>query len=582
VYRSQLISLIELESLKSAEGGLIAVTSFLSTTRNHKVATMFAGDGEKPPNLELVLFEICIEQLDLEEERRPFADISEVSSKQDEDEILLCMGTVMRIESVKIDEEITRIRLRICPYDDSTWQSPKVDLLPHESWSTVDETRSLFFLGTLLLNMGEGKKAEQFFSMIESSVPPEINQVCQVQLIKARMIQTKATDPNYSSNCLMGMREIQKLTQSFINSELIPDFAREIFKPYVEHLDNMLEMMNSKSQNSSKTLMLLENAMKMYETAQRFALEIARGSMNPSLLKSVGWRSESAESSNEQLKSTMYDRLKSNMNNVLSEKDYNRPAVLVYMAYSFAMDGDYDRAISLVREGLSVTCSYNSDTNVILYQCLVTFYKGQKNWSEVIESCQIIIDMPQIPPSSSAIIKAYIERGNACIELADLGEAYFSYTKALELQNQHHAPNHPLTSEIYIEIGNLFEKADNVSDALESYEKAIRLGSPNTASEAYKRIGIMYMCRKNDDVARSNFIKCLEIREHSIPHETFSLAWTHMLLAQLEHKNGCYQQRDFHIQEARKIADRDEEHRDFIVKHISRILGHKSLVGKTD
>jgi tetratricopeptide (TPR) repeat protein len=70
--------------------------------------------------------------------------------------------------------------------------------------------------------------------------------------------------------------------------------------------------------------------------------------------------------------------------------------------------------------------------------------------------------------------------------LTDFDAAKFSYTKALELQNQHQAPNHPLTSEIYIKVGNLFEKEDNVSAALESYEKAIGLGSPNTASEAYE------------------------------------------------------------------------------------------------
>lgn len=572
VYRGQFVSLIELESLKSAEGGLIAVTSFLSTTRDHKIATMFAGDGEKPPNLEPVLFEICIEQLDLEEERLPFADISEVSFHQHEAEMLLCMGTVMRIDSVKMDEELARIRLRICPYDDSMWSSPKVNLLPSESCSPLDENSSLFCLGNFLLTMGECKKAEQFFSMIESSACPEINQMCQLQLIKARIRQMKSTDLNFSSNYLMGMCEIQKRTQSLINNELIPDSVREIAKPYLEHIDSLVEMINSKSLYSSKALVVLNNEMKIFETFQRCGLEMARCVMNPSLVKSLNWRFESAESSNEQIKSTMYDRIKSTTDNVLSEKDPTRQNALAYMAFSFANDGDYDRAISLVRDQLSTTCSNDNDANVVLYQSLVTFYTTQKNWSAVVESCQSIIDMPQIPSSSSAIINAYIDRGDACIELTDLDAAYLSYINALELQNQHHAPNHPLTSEIYIKIGDLFKNADNMSAALENYEKAIRFGSPDTASKAYENIGIMHMYRRNHDVARSNFIKCLEIREHSMPHETFWLALIHLWLAEVEHRTGFYEKRDFHIQKATKIADHDEEHRDFIIKHISRIL----------
>jgi tetratricopeptide (TPR) repeat protein len=163
------------------------------------------------------------------------------------------------------------------------------------------------------------------------------------------------------------------------------------------------------------------------------------------------------------------------------------------------------------------------------------------------------------------------------MELDDLSEAFLSFTNALELQNQHHVPNHPLTSEIHIKIGNVFEKTDNVSAALESYDKAITFGSPDTASEAYETIERIYTRRRNHDVARSNFIKCLEIRKDWIPQKTFLIACTHLWLAIVEHKTEHYQQRDFHIQQARKITDHDEEERDLITEQMSQILGEVTL-----
>jgi tetratricopeptide (TPR) repeat protein len=294
-------------------------------------------------------------------------------------------------------------------------------------------------------------------------------------------------------------------------------------------------------------------------------------SIHPSLIKPVRLSSEIAKSSDEQMKPISYDILKFIMDDIEPKNNSSRSLILLGMATTAGSDGDYDRAIALVREALSVTCDY--DIHVMLYECLIIIYHKQKNWPAVIESCQCIIDMPEIPPSSSAIVEAHIRRGDACIELDDLSEAFLSYTKALELQSQHHVPNHPLTSEIHHKIGNVFEKTGDVPAALESYNKAITLGSPDTSSTLYEKIGSMYMRLDNYDVARSNFIKCLEIQEGSIPHKTFRLACTHIRLALVEHKTEHYQQRDFHIQQARKITDHDEEERDLITEQISQILG---------
>ena len=238
---------------------MIAMSSFVSTTRDHKVAIMFVGDGEKPPNLEPVIFEICIEQSDLEEERRPFANIREVSSKEDEDEILLCMGTVMRVESVMLGEEMTRIRLRTCPYDDSARQFSKMLFIPRELSISIDETFSLFAMGQILLNVGEYKKAEQFLNMIKSSIPPFVNKLIQLSLAGARMNQIKMDNPDDESNMLILMHELQKLYQSMANCELAPGVCRKIYKFRAQCIATWLDTINSTDIGLMDKSMLLKH-----------------------------------------------------------------------------------------------------------------------------------------------------------------------------------------------------------------------------------------------------------------------------------------------------------------------------------
>jgi tetratricopeptide (TPR) repeat protein len=419
--------------------------------------------------------------------------------------------------------------------------------------------------------MGEYKKAEQFLNMIKSSIHPLVNKSVQLYLTGARMMQIKRDNPNGISNMPIVMHEFQKVCQSIANCKLVPDLSREIPKFYAQFIADFLDTINSTGIDSLDESMFLNINNEILEKLQRGGPEFAMPSIHPSLSKSVRLFSEIAKSSDEQMKSTVHDIFKFHMDNMVFKTDSSRSLTLLDMAVSAMEEGNYDRAIALVQDGLSITS--DNDTHVMLYEFLIIFYTKQKNWLAVIESCQCIIDMPEIPPSSSAIVKAHIARGNACIELDDLQEAFLSYTKALELQNQHHVPNHLLTSEIHIKIGNIFEKTKDVSAALESYDKAITFGSPDTASEAYEMIGDIHTGRGNYDVARSNFIKCLEIRKDWIPHKTYLLARTHIWLAIIEHKTEHYQQRDLHIQQARTIDIHDEEERNFITEQISRILG---------
>jgi hypothetical protein len=116
------MSASELVQLKQCVGGTIAMISFVSTTRSPDVAESFAGNGEGRPDIESVMFEILVDEFDQDYGRSPFADISDLSINEDEEEVLLCLGTVLRVESVETEEQVTWIRVRMCPREEKDMQ----------------------------------------------------------------------------------------------------------------------------------------------------------------------------------------------------------------------------------------------------------------------------------------------------------------------------------------------------------------------------------------------------------------------------------------------------------------------------
>ena len=81
--------------IKNNVGGLLSITTFWSTSRNPNVADMFV---ELDPLKVAVLFKITLEA---NTNNTPFADIARLSAIEQKEEILLPMGAIFRISSVK-------------------------------------------------------------------------------------------------------------------------------------------------------------------------------------------------------------------------------------------------------------------------------------------------------------------------------------------------------------------------------------------------------------------------------------------------------------------------------------------------
>ena len=118
----------ELAQLKNRVGDTIAMTSFIWTTKNPDVANIFAGYGEGRPTCESVIFEIIIDECQHDYERSPFADISALSSKEGEEEVLLCVGTMLTVESVDARGQVTWACVRMCQRKENDLLQQTVEL----------------------------------------------------------------------------------------------------------------------------------------------------------------------------------------------------------------------------------------------------------------------------------------------------------------------------------------------------------------------------------------------------------------------------------------------------------------------
>ncbi|CAF5186904.1 unnamed protein product, partial [Rotaria magnacalcarata] len=119
VYRGQLMTISEMEKLRVNIGGIISMNSFVSTSRDE---LYFMRDVVSESDFAIVLFDMAIDTRIAQAAGTPFANIQDHSYVSDEEEILLSMGTMFRIDSIAEEildsSSVWRIKTTMCTIDD--------------------------------------------------------------------------------------------------------------------------------------------------------------------------------------------------------------------------------------------------------------------------------------------------------------------------------------------------------------------------------------------------------------------------------------------------------------------------------
>ncbi|CAF3158929.1 unnamed protein product [Rotaria sp. Silwood2] len=159
VYRSQMISTNELETLNQCRGQFISVNSFFSTSIDKQQALSFLKVPDDAENLEAVLF-----QIDADPKMaitKPFADITEHSEYKDEIEVLFMLGSIFRVDSINRSKngQVWIIQMTLCNDDEHDLKQVLMDMKEQ----FVSEETNLQNLGKILLEMGKPDLAQQYF-----------------------------------------------------------------------------------------------------------------------------------------------------------------------------------------------------------------------------------------------------------------------------------------------------------------------------------------------------------------------------------------------------------------------------------
>ncbi|CAF1032842.1 unnamed protein product [Adineta steineri] len=173
VYRGQLISSEELELLKQSKGTLISMNSFLSTSLNRSTALEFLNTNINDNKLQRILFEINADPC--RDGMKPFANISSFSYFPTEDEILMMLGSVFRINNIYLDEnQIWIMNITLCSDNDHDLKSV-VHSMKNQYGS--EQTRLLLF-GHVLVDMAHFDDAEKYYHRLLKDLPSDDNDIC--------------------------------------------------------------------------------------------------------------------------------------------------------------------------------------------------------------------------------------------------------------------------------------------------------------------------------------------------------------------------------------------------------------------
>ncbi|CAF1953011.1 unnamed protein product [Rotaria magnacalcarata] len=171
VYRAQLMSQEEIDTLKRSVNELISINSFFSSSIDRTYA-LFLLDSGASASLKRVLFEI--EADPLLRNTKPFANISSYSSFPDEAEVLFMAGCIFRLVSVQEQNGINIVQLILCSEEENYLK----ELFKHVR-QEIGEMNNLYTLGSLLFKSGKIHAAKKCLLQRLNELPDEHTDVAQ-------------------------------------------------------------------------------------------------------------------------------------------------------------------------------------------------------------------------------------------------------------------------------------------------------------------------------------------------------------------------------------------------------------------
>ena len=168
VFRCQVMSSDELNTLKEWTGQFISVNSFFSTSTDCSKALSFFGNSNISTGFERVLFEINADPRMAT--TQSFADISALSNFAAESEVLFMLGSIFRVDNIRCGEnQVWIISMNLCSDDEHELNQ----VLVHIKNQNGSGETNLQILAKVLWKMGKFDLAETYYCRVLSELLPD-------------------------------------------------------------------------------------------------------------------------------------------------------------------------------------------------------------------------------------------------------------------------------------------------------------------------------------------------------------------------------------------------------------------------
>ncbi len=161
LYRGQYLKADQIELLTKNIKNLISLNGFVSTTRSKDIAIDFIRNRWQE-DFEPVIFRIDVDMTS--EHSVAFADVSKLSKFPEEEEVLLSIGSVFLVKSVKLVDLDDQMKINVIDLSLSQRnQLTVINYIEQTYANNVDSTDRAVLFGKLLFDMGECDAAIKYF-----------------------------------------------------------------------------------------------------------------------------------------------------------------------------------------------------------------------------------------------------------------------------------------------------------------------------------------------------------------------------------------------------------------------------------
>ncbi|CAM4915423.1 unnamed protein product [Rotaria socialis] len=485
VYRGLGLPRDEFEKLKPDH--LISFSEFLSTSKNRQLAEIYVQRGFD--DMESILFEIELNYRI--PTSTPFADISEQSQFDLEEEILLSMGSVFRIRSLTVTSE-KNWNIKLIQTSDEDQQ---LKLLYQWLDQAIFQVKHLYTkLSSLMLFIYDYDKAEFFLRKV-LSLPDFNGDIEKIGATSSIFGEIYFHQKKYEQAILLYQKTIELFEQ--YPDKSVPSTIQKCYTGLSEiYLEEEQYVKALEYSQKSLDIILSDDYMKTID------LLLATRYNN---IGHIYYKLGNVERALNYIQKAL-DYTKSLPSNIPIVS-----RIFCNLAMTYEQYADYPQSEMYWKKGLEhhlKSMPNNTDATAYLFQAVAINLSDHKKYKEAIEYLKKSLAICK-NQGQHALSCCYKNLAIAYHGLEDFQQAAEYLQKAIDIA--HTLTNIDLGT-MYTDSGNNYYQAQNYEQALVSYSKALEFSQPNAQLATKIKIFIVYTMQHESNRALEYYE--LHIKSH--------------------------------------------------------------------